>query len=352
MTHNKNILYLFNLSMDLDNPVLATTNLWVNEFAKKFELVYVYSTHVGKYDVPKNVKVTELGGGTLKSRIIAISRVLTATVSILTNYRRSVVFHHQSPFTSVFPGILLRLAGIKQGLWYSHSSKPISLILGSKISNCLFSSSPASLPIKSKKANFFGHGIDTSRAESIFKENINQRSGILYLGRISPIKNLEECLNALADSEFNQINFVATGPTNSKDEYLHKLKNIAAARNICFERENPIDHELVFEKMSLFSMFFSGMKNSVDKSCLEAAATGCFVITTDTASADLSGMSYFWEKVNGEAGLPELGQQIRIINSMNPKLLDKYRSDVSSRAIELNSASNLISKISFKLKEV
>jgi glycosyltransferase involved in cell wall biosynthesis len=351
MIRNKNVLYLFNLSMDLDNPVLATTNLWVNEFAKKFELVYVYSTHVGRFDVAKNVRVTELGGGTLRSRIIAIFRILVASVSILTNYRRSVVFHHQSPFTSVFPGILLRVVGIKQGLWYSHSSKPISLILGSKISNCLFSSSPASLPLKSKKANFFGHGIDTSRAESIFKRSINQRSGILYLGRISPIKKLEECLNALADNEFNQTNFVAIGPTNNNKEYLHKLEKIATARNICFERENPINHELVFEKMSRFSMFFSGMKNSVDKSCLEAAATGCFVITTDTASADLSGMSYFWEKVNGEAGLPELGQQIRIINSIDPQLLDKYRSDVSAKAIELNSASKLICTISIKLKE-
>jgi len=351
MIQNKDILYLFNLSMDLDNPVLATTNLWVNEFAKNFEFVYVYSTHVGRYDVSRNVEVKELGGGTLRSRIIAISRILVASVSILINRSRSVVFHHQSPFTSVFPGVLLRFAGIKQGLWYSHSSKPISLVLGSKISNCLFSSSPASLPIKSKKANFFGHGIDTSRAESILKENVNQRNGILYLGRISPIKRLEECLDALVEKELNQINFVVVGPTNNDEEYLQKLETIATARKICFERENPIDHELVFEKMSQFSMFFSGMKNSVDKSCLEAAATGCFVITTDTASAELSGMSNFWEKVNGETGLPELGQQIRTINSMTPKLLDKYRSDVSSKAIELNSASNLISKISFKLKE-
>lgn len=338
--------------MDLDNPILATTNLWVNEFAKNFDYVNVYSTHVGRYEVSKNVKVTELGGGSLSSRIIALSRIFVASVSILSNYRHSVVFHHQSPFTSVFPGILIRLAGVKQGLWYSHSSKPFSLIIGSKLSNFIFSSSRTSFPLKSAKASFLGHGIDTRKAESIFKQNTKSRTGILYVGRISPIKELEECLNALAEYRGSQINFVAIGPINDNGEYLDKLQTLANAKNIFFRRENPIDHELVFEKMSTFSMFFSGMKNSVDKSCLEAAATGSFVITSDITTADLSGMSHFWKRVNGKVGLPELVEQIRIINNIEPQQLDKYRRDVSSRAIELNSASKLIRDISIILKEI
>lgn len=350
--NEKSTLFLFNLSMDLDNPILATTNLWVNEFAKNFENVYVYSTHVGRFEVPNNVKVTELGGGSLRIRLFALAKLVSAASLVIRLRRSSVVFHHQSPITSVFPGLFLNLAGVKQGLWYSHSSKPIALTLGARFVNKIFSSSPQSLPMSTRKAIFLGHGIDIARAESSFRRNTKRRSGILYLGRISPIKKLEECINALAYQGNNKMLFVAIGPTDSDGTYLDRLNTIALEKNVCFSRELPINHELVFEQMARFNLFFAGMKNSVDKSCLEAAATGCFVITTDQASADLSGMSDFWLKVNGNAGLPKLSEQIRVISNTNSLLLERYRQEVSSKAIELNSATKLICRISIELKEI
>ena len=352
MIEDKKVLFLFNLSMDLDNPILATTNLWANEFAKHFEHVYVYSTHVGRHEVPKNVKVTELGGGSLGMRIIAVAKLSVAFLSIMKLRRRSIVFHHQSPFTSVFPGLILHITGIRQGLWYSHSSKPISLVLGAKFVDRIFSSSPASLPLSSEKANFFGHGIDTVRAKQSLKQSTGKRSGILYIGRISPIKKLEECINAIVVAEREELFFLAIGPTDSKNEYLNYLLKLAKNQKVNFRRELPIDHELVFERMAQSNMFFAGMRNSVDKSCLEAAVSGCFVITNDQASADLSGMSHFWQEINGKTGLPELSDQIRIIVSANPQILEKYRLDVSSKAADLNSVTKLVGRISSKLKEI
>lgn len=352
MRDEKNVLFLFNLSMDLDNPILATTNLWANEFAKHFENVFIYATHVGRYEVPKNVKVAELGGGTLRLRISALVNLSIAFLSIMKLRRRSIVFHHQSPFTSVFPGLILRLAGITQGLWYSHSSKPISLALGAKFVDRIFSSSPESLPLTSEKANFFGHGIDTVSALRFLKQSTGKRSDILYLGRISPIKRLEECINAIAISEKKELVFVAIGPTEGNNEYLSHLLKLANNQNVKLRRELPISHELVFERMAHFNLFFAGMRNSVDKSCLEAAASGCFVITNDQANAELSGMSDFWLEITGKAGLPELSDQIRIIVSVSPQLLERYRQKVSSKAAELNSVTKLVSRISLKLKEI
>lgn len=352
MKGNKKNLFLFNLSMDLDNPILATTNLWANEFAKNFENIYIYSTHVGKYQVPMRVKVTELGGGTPPRRIMALVRLIKATFLIMRLRHSSVVFHHQSPITSVFPGFFLHLAGIKQGLWYSHSSKPMSLVLGTKFVDTIYSSTSQSLPISSSKAIFLGHGIDTLRAKSALELNHKNRSNILYIGRISPIKKLEECISALDNKENREISFLAVGPVGGQVNYLDQLSEIALKRNISFKREQPINHDLVFEQMSQFSMFFAGMKNSVDKSCLEAAATGCFVITSDKGSADLSGMTDFWNKIYGTAGLPKLSEQIRIINNINSQKLEKLRFEVSSRAIELNSVNKLITRISINLKEI
>jgi len=352
MTKTKNILFLFNLSMDLDNPILATTNLWANEFAKNFEHVYVYSTHVGRYHLPANVKVTQLGGGTLILRIAALTKLVMATFLILRNGRTSIVFHHQSPRTSVFPGFVLRLAGINQGLWYSHSSRPISLLLGSKIVDKIFSSTPESLPVYSKKSYFLGHGVDTVRAQFASKEKASRRDTILFIGRISPIKQLEELIFAIADSGINQISFVAIGPTDNNQNYRNRLYKEAKARLIDFSCEPALKHDLVFARMAQSNMFFAGMKNSVDKSCLEAAASGCFVITTDIASAKLSGMTDFWELINGSSELPKLSEQIRVIMNTDSHSLEKFRMKVQSRAIELNSASELIARITQALREV
>jgi ribosomal protein S10 len=104
--------------------------------------------------------------------------------------------------------------------------------------------------------------------------------------------------------------------------------------------------------MAQSNMFFAGMKNSVDKSCLEAAASGCFVITTDMASAKLSGMTDFWELINGSSELPKLSEQIRVIMNTDSHSLEKFRMKVQSRAIELNSASELIARITQALREV
>ena len=58
---NHNSLVIFNLSTDVDNIALSFANDWIEEFSKRYIKVRVWSVHVGSYDIPPNVKVTELG---------------------------------------------------------------------------------------------------------------------------------------------------------------------------------------------------------------------------------------------------------------------------------------------------
>jgi hypothetical protein len=123
MNVKKNRIVIFNLSMNLDNHVLANTNLWVNEFSKHFERVHVYSTHVGRYSVPNNVCVEEIGGGSFRKRAVALAKLTFIAFKLYKVRKDVVVFHHQSPRTAVYPGIIFRIFGVNQGLWYSHSSR-------------------------------------------------------------------------------------------------------------------------------------------------------------------------------------------------------------------------------------
>lgn len=351
MANRKTTIFLFNLSLDLDNPILATTNLWVNEFASHFDFVHVYSTHIGRYEIPANVNVTELGGGTPLKRIVALVKLTTLIPRVLLERRNSVVFHHQSPRTAVFPGLIFRFFGVMQGLWYSHSKKPFSLVLGSLIVNKLYSSSRKSLPLSSTKGNFLGHGIDSLEAIKYFNVNVNRENQILFVGRLAPIKRLEECILALGEVEEPKPAFVAIGPSEKSEQYLRFLDSLSGELEVKFEREFPISHNQVFDRMARSEMYFAGMRNSVDKSCLEAAASGCFVITTDIASSQLSAMSQFWTKYFGLDFLPELADQVRLIQSMQRDLRETARLEIQQNSARMNSASELISKISESLRK-
>lgn len=343
---NNKTLYLFNLSLDLDNPVLATTNLWVNEFSKYFAQVEVYSTHTGRYFVNNNVDVHQLGGGSIFRRALAILRLTILIPRVVARPKNSIVLHHQSPRTSCFPGVIFRIAGVPQGLWYSHSSKPISLRIGARLVNKIYSSSPGSLPLKSEKAFFFGHGIDTNAALGAVKNSQGVREGVLFIGRISPIKRLEECIQALNESEYRQQVFTVIGPSYDDFTYQQKMETLAKELGVNVKFEKSISHDLVYERMANSHMFYAGMKNSVDKSCLEAAASGSLVITTDTSSAQLTGMNEVWKILNKNDSLPDLASQINIINSLNDEELDNLRKLVQETTSKLNSVAELTLKIS------
>lgn len=351
MIQDKTILHLFNLSLDLDNPVLATTNLWVNEFASHFEVVNVYSTHVGRHEVLPNVNVFQLGGGTLKARVYALARLTMIVPRVFHHRKQCVVFHHQSPRTAVFPGIFFRLFGITQGVWYSHSKKPFSLVCGSLIVNKIYSSSVHSLPMNTVKGNYFGHGVDTISATRASLGNQIRENQILFVGRLDPIKRLEECISAIAKVPENDIEFVAVGPSSKHSSYLESLDILSKKVQAKFRREEPIIHDQVFGRMAKSQMYFAGMRNSVDKSCLEAAASGCFVVTTDIDSAKLSGMTLFWDKFFGLDQLPSLEDQINLIKGMEKRFIEQARLEIQSNSARMNSASRLITRISESLRE-
>lgn len=346
MNMKKNQIVIFNLSMNLDNHVLANTNLWVNEFSKHFERVHVYSTHVGRYSVPKNVCVEEIGGGSFKKRAVALAKLTFIAFKLYKARKDVVVFHHQSPRTAVYPGIIFRIFGMNQGLWYSHSSNPPSLITGAKIVDYMFSSTVDSIPMKSKKSIFMGHGIDTQKALNVKSGRTAKREGILFLGRIDRIKKLEESIIAINESGYADLKLTLVGPSTLSTDYLIELMELAERQKIELVYEPPIDHNDVFQKMTNFDMFFAGMKNSVDKSCLEAAACGCFVITSDSSSADLSGMKSFWKELFNIDFLPKVSEQIKLIRELDFETSEKFRSKVQRHAITKNSAEQLVSRVS------
>jgi hypothetical protein len=338
MFMNKKHLFIFNLETNLDNPVLAFTHDWVTSFAKEVECVHVYSTHVGSFNLPKNVDVHELGGGSIAKKLRAILGLCKAAFLIYKFRKDSIVFHHMSARTAVFPGILIRMWGIPQGLWYSHSANPLSLRLAARIVNSIVTSTEGTAPIKSPKVLYVGHGLDMSNAVQVFNNASTDRHGIVSLGRVARVKNLDKLLFSLTKVvSKSSVTFV--GPSETNQEIEAELREIATANGTSLEILPPVEHSKVLKKLAEFSIYYSGTPKSVDKATIEAASVGCYIVTTEGAAKELTGMDLVWKGLKEPSDL-SIGEQVEILNNLSPNQAAKMRRLLHEQSMKKNEVSS------------
>lgn len=340
-------IYIFNLETNLDSAVLSAAHDWIEAFAQNFDQVHVYSTHVGKVDLPSNVKVEELGGGSIQNRIFAILKLSAAFVKIVATRKSSVVFHHMSPRTAVLIGPFLRLTGVTQGLWYSHNHASPSLLLATPVVNWIFSTNQQALPIQSKKTQFVGHAIKTERFNKTDLSRPRNPLSIISVGRIVPVKHLEGIieiaeLSRTKDVEVGDITLIGPQPDQ---KYLRHLQSIFAEANLTLYVKPPVKYDQLLGYLENHDYFFTGTPKSVDKAAIEAAIAGCFVVSENTSALESTGMYEVWKSL--ACPPPErISEQIRVLSRINQNEIPELRKVLQSAAISQNDLYQTISMIS------
>jgi glycosyltransferase involved in cell wall biosynthesis len=334
-------LVIFNLETDSQSPVLAVGIDWIVELSKHFESTQVVSTKVGDKSRLKNIKVVELGGGNLRQRLLAIIKLTLLSLPVLMDKSSYLIFHHMSPRTAVFPGILFRVFGIRQGLWYSHASTPISLKIAIRIVNQIFTSTKQSIPIGNAKTNYVGHGIPINKFR-MFSDTRKRMGKVLYVGRISKVKRLDVLIREMAKLRAHK-NIVYVGPEH-QGAHARELQALAQAQSVELEMRPSVSYGEVPKLMASFKYFYSGTKGSVDKVALEAALSGCFVITLEQTTIDLTGMSVAWDVIG--KGIPRtISGQIQLLESLEAKECEKIRRKIIENCQETTNLTNTVSKI-------
>ncbi len=340
---NKKRLYVFNLETNINNPILSFTHDWILNFANQVDKVFVYSTHVGKHKLPKNVEVNEIGGGNFYQKVRALFRLTKSAFAIIRFRKDSIVFHHMSTRTSVFPGILIRLAGVNQGLWYSHSAKPISLRVAARIADVIISSTDGSFPLCSSKIAYVGHGIDLSKSEEILLNAPKSRRGVVSLGRITSVKNLDKLLVSLSKLNTKyDVTFI--GPSDKNKVVDKKLMSLAGDAKVNLAINPQISHDEVLGKLAKFSIYYTGTPRSVDKSTIEAASVGCFVVTMEKAAQELTGMKQIWEELDQPENL-SIDEQIRELEKLTEYEQVELRKLLHNQSVSKNNVTNTTQKI-------
>jgi glycosyltransferase involved in cell wall biosynthesis len=289
---SKKRVVIYNLETDKNSLVLGSGIFWLQAFSEEFEDVQVYSIHVGEYDLPRNVSVIEIGGGSLPKRILGFARLIVSVARTVPNRKSTVIFHHMSSRTAGSIGVFYHLLGIPQGLWYSHSHADFYLKISEKFINYFFTPTRDSFPLKSNRIVHTGHGIPTTR----FKINSNlPRFGVVSIGRIARIKNIEAGIEAISESNLEKKTLHLYGQGIPGDNYSEELINFATNKGVEIEFHGALSYHLVPRELQKYSVIFSGTPKSTDKALLEGAASGCFPLTTNQDADKLTGMLDVWK---------------------------------------------------------
>jgi glycosyltransferase involved in cell wall biosynthesis len=333
-------LYIFNLSTDEDNSLLSFTQDWVLAFKDIVTDVSVISTWVGSHSLPSEIKVTQIGGGNLIRRGMALIRLTKVGFTIVRNRREAIVFHHMSTKTAALLGPLFWISGVKQGLWYSHSHVTRELLFAERYMNKIYSSTLESLPISSTKARFTGHGINVSKFPEL--KSHPRSMAVLSLGRIARIKRNENLIDAISKSkrEVKEIHLV--GPLGSSTKYLQELVDYGSEKGVGVKYFGEISHKDVAEFLSRYSACYTGNPNTVDKSVIEGALSGCFTLASQEFILKQTGMSDVLEK----AGLrfeQNLTDQILALDQLHDN--EELRFLLRDRAIRKNSVQRTTAEI-------
>lgn len=190
-------LLILTQAVDRKDPVLGFFHAWISEFARHTEQITVICLQKGEYQLPENVSVHSLGKEEKRSRIRYLFRFYTYIWRFRHDY--DTVFVHMNPEYAILGGFFWRLQNKRIGLWYVHRARTWIMRLGTIFSHLVFTSAEKSFSVRSKKVHVVGHGIDTKLFSELPLAPVDAITPrLLFVGRVSPIKRIEVCIEALA----------------------------------------------------------------------------------------------------------------------------------------------------------
>lgn len=273
-----------------EDSALRHSIQWTREIAKNYDGLTVISTYLGNHqEFSPNSRLVELGGGSLINRLVAFYKLWILALTFYKDRNHLVAFYHMTHKPLNIIGPVLRIMGIRQVLWYSHSRKSLSLRFAMLWANAIVSPTIRCFPYSTEKVVPVGHGVTTHSVRLNQIESRDCSEKVLVLGRIARIKRIENLIYAIFESQ-SRFKISLCGRIESK-EYLSYLTNEASAQQIELEVLGDLSGESLENKLSEFCIGFSGTVGSVDKAPLEMNQFGIFVASDNEDLQTLSGQN-------------------------------------------------------------
>ncbi|MCK4943297.1 MAG: glycosyltransferase family 4 protein [Candidatus Aminicenantes bacterium] len=329
------IVLWFSLRVDLKYSTQAFNQFWINEMAKKVKKIIVLTMYEGDYKLEANVKVYSVGKEKGYSKLRRFFIFYKLLFKSLKEHKVDVVFSHMMPLFVAMAGLVLKIKKIPVFLWYCHGSVTLKLRLALLFSKKVFTCSDQGLNIKTKKKKVIGHGIDLNNFTT--SSNIRKTNLIIYVGRISPVKNVHiliEVMNILVHKKkMKEIKLVLIGkPMRMKkdQDYFLKLKMEVKQKNLVdmvIFIGSKSQKELVQYYQRAKIMLHLSDTRSLDKVILEAMACGCIPVSSNDSFQQLFGDKFPHLVISKDPA--EVATRIQMLNSMDTEQLSKIRTHFS-----------------------
>lgn len=348
-------LLVITQKVDQNDDLLGFFLQWLFKLAQKVDKLYVISLEVGEYQLPHNVEVFSLGKENGKNKLSRYLKFYQLIFKLLPQVDN--VFAHMCPEYIIAFWPVNLFFNKKIFLWYVHRQVNWRLKLAEKFVKKIFTVSPESCQIKSDKIIILGHGIDLE----VFKSNLRVKTdnffNILYVGRISRIKNQQLLIKA-ADILINQKDVknikitLVGGPILTVDnQYLNSLKKLIIENHL--ENYVEITDRLPFNKVI---NYYQGADLSInlaptgglDKTVLESMAMGLPVIVLNQSFKQTLGdyQSLILEKADEQSLADKVRQLMNLDNEARAKMGNYLREQINKFHNLNNLIENLIREMS------
>ncbi len=319
-------LLIITQKVDRDDSVLGFFHGWILSLAEKFDQITVICLWEGRHDLPGNVSVLSLGKEAGASKIKYLRKFFKYIWREREQY--NTVFVHMNKIYVILGAFFWKLAGKKIYLWYNHQAGGALARLAFLLADKIFYTSPFSFASGRKKTLAMPAGIDTGQFKRR-EETAKEKSSLLYLGRISPIKNVEVLLEAAKILDEQGVDFFLRIVGDADDQnYLRELKaqakelrekgKVKFLPGVSHNQTPPIYNQ---------SEIFINLTNSgsLDKTTLEAMACQTLVLASNKSYGGVLPQELFFKETDaqdlagktaailGRADQENLGKKLRAI---------------------------------------
>jgi glycosyltransferase involved in cell wall biosynthesis len=274
--------------IDKNHPILGFFHGWVLEFSKHFKEVHVICLQKGVYDLPPHVFVYSLGKEEGESNLKYSYRFYKYFGKVFFKVRVDFVFFHMGAILTVLAApffFVRKFFGTQFYWWKAHGHINWFGRFALTFVDRVYTSTESGFPIRSEKRHIIGQAIDITRF--VFPQSGERAREVIYVGRIVPIKRIEDFIEVARNITTVHPGFVFTvvGPLDDVD-YKKRLDALCAEHGLSDKVRfvgSKTQEELVplYQKASFF--LNTSLTNSMDKTVLEAMLCGCIPVTANKA---------------------------------------------------------------------
>lgn len=339
-------LLIFTQKVDRDDTVLGFFHEWIQSFAGVFSKVTVVCLEKGSVNLPQGIEVYSLGKEKGSSKVQYAFETLRLSWKLCHEY--DAVFVHMNEEYVLIAGLFWKMLGKKVSMWRNHPKGSWKTKLAVAMSDAVFCTSPHSFTAQFKKTVRMPVGISMKLFE---KKSERSPKSLLYLGRVSPIKNVHVFLDALKilPAHTYTASVVGNAVSPRDAEYLKELKMQAgntATVPIIFKNGVPYaetakvmtDHEI------LVNLTPDG---SFDKILFETMASETLLLTSNSALKDVMPTEYFTDAEPGA-----VAKAIETLTSLPESTKQEYRIRMKEYVDKNHSLGTLVRKVAETLEKV